>query len=73
MIKKILLILFSIIATLENLNAQGANNSSWLENTMYSSGKINVVIVVLSISFIGITIFLFLIERKLKRAEKNNK
>jgi CcmD family protein len=46
-----------------------------MADIMRSNGMIYVVIAVLSIIFIGILVFLFLIERRLKKLEKteNNK
>lgn len=42
-----------------------------LDSSFHSNGKINVVIGVVLIIFIAIIIYLFLIDRKLKRIEKN--
>jgi CcmD family protein len=73
MIKKIIALIILLPFTIAKLKAQDPLGDNWLEDTMYSSGKINVVIVVLAIAFLGITIFLFSIERKLKKIEKNIK
>ncbi len=50
--------------------AQG--DASWLNNTMFSSGKINVVVGVISVIFVLIVIYLISIDRKLKKMEENN-
>jgi type IV secretory pathway VirB2 component (pilin) len=43
---------------------------SWLVETMYKSGKINTVIAVVSVVLVGIATWLFLMDRKLSRIEK---
>lgn len=43
-----------------------------MADALRSNGKIYVVITVLSIVFTGIIIFLFLIERRLKKLEKGD-
>ena len=40
---------------------------------MYEDGKIWVVIAILSVIFAGIALFLFILERKVKRLEQMNK
>jgi CcmD family protein len=47
--------------------------TDWLENTMFSSGKINVVVAVVSVVFVLIVIYLISIDRKLKKLEKIDK
>ncbi len=51
-----------------------AQQSSSVEmaDTMRSSGKIYVVIGVICIVFIGLAIYLFTIDRRLKKIEKGN-
>jgi uncharacterized membrane protein len=70
-------IIFTLLLFLLNIRytlGQTQTNTNWLENTMYSSGKINVVITVLVIAFLGLVIFLFSIEKRLRQAEnKDNK
>ncbi len=41
-----------------------------LDDSMHAAGKMNVVIGVVALVFIGIVIYLFLIDRRLKRIEK---
>jgi len=43
---------------------------SALDETMHSSGKINVVIAVIGVILLGFFIYLFLIDRKVGRLEK---
>ncbi len=44
-----------------------------MADTMRESGKIYVVVLVMSIIFAGIVFYLIRIERKLKKLEENNK
>lgn len=53
--------------------AQAQNSGDWLENTMYSSGKINVVIAVIAVVFVLLVIYLISIDRKLKKLEDRDK
>jgi CcmD family protein len=48
------------------------SNSVEMADTMRSSGKIYVVIATISIIFIGLAIYLFSIDRRLKKIEKGN-
>ena len=57
----LLLVMFSSI---------GMSAQSTLDETMHSSGKINVVIAVIAIILLGFFIYLFLIDRKVGRLEK---
>ena len=43
-----------------------------MADTFRSSGKIYVVIAVICIIFVGLAIFLFSIDRRLKKIEKSN-
>jgi len=62
-IKLLLLLLISVISN--SLFAQTT------ENPFYTNGKIYVVVTVLSIIFIGIVIYLVIIDKRLKRTEKS--
>jgi CcmD family protein len=53
--------------------ASAQTGSSWLENTMYSSGKINVVVAVVAAVFVMITIYLISLDKKLKKLEQSEK
>lgn len=61
--------IFLILVTAFSANAQ--TNEDWLTNTMFTSGKINVVIAVITVVFILLVIYLISIDRKLKRIENN--
>jgi len=49
-----------------------ANNDVEMADQMRSSGKIYVVIATIVIIFIGLAIYLFTIDRRLKKIEKEN-
>lgn len=51
--------------------AQQANNVE-MADVMRSSGKIYVVIATISIVFVGLAIYLFSMDRRLKKIEKGN-
>lgn len=42
----------------------------WLEETMFASGKINTVVAVVSLMFIGLAIWMFNMDRKISKLEK---
>ncbi|NNF01195.1 MAG: CcmD family protein [Bacteroidia bacterium] len=44
-----------------------------IEETMYSEGKIYVVVAVLSLIFAGITIYLIMLDKKISKIEKDSK
>lgn len=64
----------SIVAALLLLNAMGAAAQQpqpvEMADAMRSSGKIYVVIVTIAIIFLGLAIYLFSIDRRLKKIEK---
>lgn len=64
MVNRIALLLFSLLAS-AGMSAQSA-----LDETMHSSGKINVVIAVIGVILLGFFIYLFMIDRKVGRLEK---
>ncbi len=41
-----------------------------MEEVLFSSGKIGVVIAVLVIIFLGLTVYLFMLDRKLNKLER---
>mgnify|MGYP002795396734 CR=1 FL=1 len=64
--------LLSILAfVLFSFSANAQANPRWLENTMFSSGKINVVVAVVSVVFILLVIYLVSLDRKLSKMEKD--
>lgn len=46
---------------------------SWLENTMYDSGKINVVLTVVAVVFVVLVVYLISLDRRLKKMEAHEK
>lgn len=46
---------------------------AWLEETMFASGKINTVVMVVSAVFIGIVIWMFALDRRIAKMERNAK
>ncbi len=68
-LNKIIVLFLSFLA----VGAQAQTNTDWLENTMFQSGKINVVIAVLGVVFVLITVYLISLDVKLKRMEKERK
>ena len=68
---KKLLILLCLTLTNFSVFAQ-ASGGTEMADAMRSSGKIYVVIATISIIFIGLAIYLFSIDRRLKKIEKEN-
>ncbi len=64
-IKLLFLVLLSIVS--ESLFAQTK------ENLFYSNGKIYVVVAVITIIFTGIVVYLSIIDRRLRKTEKELK
>jgi hypothetical protein len=64
MVNRIALVLFSLLSSV-GMSAQSA-----LDETMHSSGKINVVIAVIGVILLGFFIYLFMIDRKVTKLEK---
>lgn len=62
----IYIILFTFLSNI----AVSQSNKSGLEQTFHESGKINVVVAVLSIIFIGIVYFLIKTNLKISKLEK---
>jgi len=67
--KKITATILMLMITLQ-LFAQ--NSSSALTETMYGSEKIYVVVVCVGVILVGLLIFLFTVERRLKKLEKKS-
>ncbi|MXV51549.1 CcmD family protein [Pedobacter sp. HMF7647] len=63
----ILFILLSFL-TVSSFAQQGAE----MADTMRSSGKIYVVVAVIAVVFVGIAVFLFSLDRRLKKIERNS-
>jgi CcmD family protein len=72
MMNKQLSIFLVLLLGLWSASVSAQSGTDWLENTMFSSGKINVVIAVVSIVFVLIVAYLISIDRKLKKLEMND-
>lgn len=66
--KQIALLLFVLVSTVGF--AQPADSNVQMADKFYAEGKIYVVIGVVTIVFIGLAIYLFMIERKVKKLEE---
>ena len=62
-----------LLSGLFTTSAFAQSGTDWLENTMFSSGKINVVVAVVSVVFVLIVVYLISIDKKLKKLEKSDK
>ena len=67
--KKALLIIFSFIS-LTHVMAQQETSNIDMADGLYASGKIYVVVTVLAVILTGIFLYLFLLDRKLRKMEK---
>ncbi|MEN8928723.1 MAG: CcmD family protein [Flavobacteriales bacterium] len=68
MIKKTTLLLLSFIALISK--ATLAQDSA-IEQTFHESGKINVVVAVVTVIFIGLIFYLIKLDRKISKLEKD--
>jgi CcmD family protein len=71
MMKKITLTLALTLSFVLNLLAQNSNGVE-MADALRSSGKIYVVVSVISVVFIGLAIYLFSIDSRLKKIERQN-
>lgn len=62
----------TFFACLMALSSFAQTDAGWLQNTMFASGKINVVVGVVSLIFVLIIVYLISIDRKLKKMEESN-
>ena len=67
--KKFILTLTLILSFIVNLLAQNSNGVE-MADSLRSSGKIYVVVLVISVVFIGLAIYLFSIDSRVKKIEK---
>ncbi|MBW4889101.1 CcmD family protein [Mucilaginibacter sp. HMF5004] len=65
--------IFCLLVFLFTYTAIFAQADVEMADTMRSSGKIYVVITTIAIVFVGLAIFLFAIERRVKKLEDQNK
>ena len=63
--------LISILIMLSSFYSKAQTNST-IEESFHESGKINVVVGVILISFIGIILYLIKIDRKISKLENND-
>lgn len=63
---KLQLLLLSLMLPLATF-AQAA--PSWVENTLFTSGKMNTVLIVVMVILLGILIWMFAQDRRIKRLE----
>jgi CcmD family protein len=68
LMKKLLILMFLTLSSLA-VFAQG-DTGTQMADAMRSSGKIYVVIATIAIIFVGLAIYLFSIDRRLKKIEK---
>ncbi|GAB3928131.1 CcmD family protein [Mucilaginibacter myungsuensis] len=61
-----------MLALMLSIAAFAQPSSVEMADTMRSEGKIYVVIATITIVFIGLAIFLFSIDRRVKKLEKSN-
>ena len=65
--------LLSFFLLLSTIVAQAQSAApSWLENTLYGSGKINVVVGVVAIIILGIGIWLWRMDRRISNLERKS-
>ena len=67
--KLLILLLFTLFSSA--VFAQEKSGSG-MADEFYKSGRIYVVIAIISIIFVGLAIYLFAIDRRLKKIEKGN-
>lgn len=67
--KLLILLLFTLFNSA--VFAQGKSGSG-MADEFYQSGRIYVVIATISIIFVGLAIYLFAMDRRLKKIEKGN-
>lgn len=69
MIVKSLIAVIALLALpMRTFAAAGA--PGWLEETMFASGKINTVVMVVAAVLLGITMWMILLDRRIGRLEK---
>ena len=69
--KKIIILLCIIFQSIQTFSQQ--NNSVEMATGLRSSGKIYVVVAVISVIFVGLLAYLFSIDKRLKKIERENK
>jgi CcmD family protein len=65
-------LILALLFVLSGMATFAQDNSIEMADKMRSEGKIYVVIATIVIIFIGLAIYLFSMDRRLKKIEKNN-
>lgn len=69
--RKIMILLCIILQSIQTFSQQSSTVE--MATGLRSSGKIYVVILVISVIFIGLAAYLFTIDKRLKKIERENK
>ena len=69
MTKKITILLISFITLLSNASLAKGNA---IEQTFHESGKINVVVAIVTVIFVGIIFYMIKLDRKISKLENNS-
>ena len=69
--KKIIILICIILQSIQSFSQQ--SNTVEMATGMRSSGKIYVVVAVMSVIFVGLAVYLFSIDKRLKKIERENK
>ncbi len=70
MSKRLLVLVTVLLMSIINVFGS-TNDHSWLDDTFFQDGKYRVVIAILSIIFLGLMIFVGMLERRVHRLEQN--
>ena len=71
MVKALTFVMSMLLLPMSTFAASEA--PGWLEETMFASGKINTVVMVVSVVLIGLAIWMFSLDRKIGKMEKGIK
>ena len=71
MVKALTFVMSMLLLPMSTFAASEA--PGWLEETMFASGKINTVVMVVSVVLIGLAIWMFSLDRKIGKLEKGIK
>ena len=69
--KKVLILICIILQSIQTFSQE--SNTVEMATGLRSSGKIYVVVAVISVIFIGLAAYLFTIDKRLKKIERENK
>jgi CcmD family protein len=71
--KRVFLAVAAVLSGIGMASAQANSGNSPMINVLYDNGKIYTVVTCLSIIFLGVVVYLFSLERKIKKLEKLQK